>query len=120
MRLTISLICAAVFAVTGVVMCRRAHFMATRRVAGVAFAMAGAELLMAGALDLSSAPAVAGALFALRAALLVCCVCALRRDRERAKARARLRSRFAADMANTLYPLRLLRHKNNVSQVDAA
>ena len=76
-------------------MIKKARFKSTRRMAFIPLGCAMMELLSAGMLSFGKFPLLTLALFVLRAAILLCCVGALRRDAALAeKRRARRLSDF--------------------------
>ncbi|MBQ9414047.1 MAG: hypothetical protein IJU16_02850 [Clostridia bacterium] len=113
----ISILSITIFVVTGLYMLVRSRFMATKRVALLAFAAAGVEWLLFGLISEGLNPTATMLAIAARIAIFVCCVMAMRCDKEQAKARVRRRHRFAADMHNVMVPLRIVRRQNNAAQV---
>lgn len=120
MSMVISIVSITAFVMMTGYMMIKAHFAATRRVAGIALLMAGGEVALFGLLSGVTNPAVMLLLVAARAAVLIACAVAMKNDREEFKARVRLRNRFRADMFNTMEPLRLVRRQRAAAHIDIA
>ena len=118
MSMMISIVSVAAFAMMSMYMLAKAHFAATRRVAGVALLMAAGETALFGLLSGVTNPAVMLLLVAARVTVLVACAMAMKNDRDEYKARVRLRNRFRVDLYNTMEPLRLVRRQRAAARID--
>lgn len=81
-------------------MIHKAKLASTRRMALLPLCCAAMEVLAAGILSPSSFPLLTVILIAMRTVILVCCVCAVRRDRILADRRSRRRGRRVANISS--------------------